>query len=92
MNKEIYIRKCAEFMGYSLIAGFACNKDRLRISQWECGTYNPYDNMNQLAEVVDKALKESIIIAGRVEKLSLQHIMEVGTRKALTDFVEECIK
>jgi hypothetical protein len=87
MDKERFNKYCADVMGYRLYCGH-----RLADTLWfddehapdYQGIYNPYDDLNQMAEVVEKLLKNEDIFDLDIANISNGYIT---IKQAFRDFI-----
>ena len=86
-------RKCAEFMGYKLVANpFSSSGQSYNLGDGKGNIYhNPHDDMNQLVEVIDKFIKDPDRYYMRDFPTKFR-IEQAGLRQALIDFVTECLE
>ena len=96
MSKEDFNPRCAKFMGYRLEPGYLYEGHRINAytlgSEFIClePSYNPHDDLNQLAEVFDKAAKEKGF--DRYDQVSFMvTVHSKGIKQAMRDFVTEAL-
>jgi len=83
MNKEEFNKYCAEVMGY--------HKDNSEYEAWSASLrrpYNPYDDLNQMAEVLDKLTDSTHRWDGMWESLYDHLNCSKGIKQAMRDFIE----
>lgn len=98
MDKE-FNRKCAEFMGYNLVANpFSKSGYSYNLGDGNGNIYyNPHDDLNQLIPIVDKLASEyrcgDYSSCGDSEMNDLiASFLHLPTKQALIDFVSEALK
>ena len=89
VNKADFNRACAEYMGYHLSwpRGWAIKTDTNEIVD---KNYNPHDDLNQMAEVVDKAMKnmEQLAFAGFLDDI----VRCDSIKQALRNFIAQTLE
>lgn len=91
MEKAEFNRKCMEYMGYEYDVGVVQHgNDRHEvIYESEDIEYNPHDDLNQLAEVFDKAWDavEEQEVTDTDGTMCLPVDEDKGIKQAMTDFI-----
>ena len=85
MNKEEFNSFCAEVMGLKLDNGLAYIDSQTLYSIYY---YNPYDDLNQMAEVLDKLTDSTHRWDGMWESLYDHLNCSKGIKQAMRDFIE----
>ena len=90
MDKEKFIKYCAEVMGYRLTAVYERDDNGEKTNEilWffvaGIGIYEPYDDLNQMAEVFDKVWK---LTTGKGDCMNWFMMCHDGIKQAMRDFI-----
>jgi len=84
--KDKFNKYCSEVVGGYYASRGGISSVKINNTWLPAVDYNPYDDLNQMADVVEKLLESEIIIAGRIEELSLAPLSH-GIKQAFRDFI-----